>query len=80
MLQRGVAQLVARLLWEQDAAGSNPVTPTTSVTLDPLSPLVSSKGDFLCPQAANLFGNDVTKSIMVLIRSHCAFFEISIII
>ena len=26
----GVAQLVARLLWEQDAAGSNPVTRTTS--------------------------------------------------
>ena len=25
---RGVAQLVARLLWEQDAAGSNPVTRT----------------------------------------------------
>ena len=24
----GVAQLVARLLWEQDVAGSNPVTPT----------------------------------------------------
>ena len=24
----GVAQLVARLLWEQDAAGSNPVTRT----------------------------------------------------
>ena len=25
----GVAQLVARLLWEQDAAGSSPVTPTS---------------------------------------------------
>ena len=25
---RGVAQLVARVLWEHDAAGSNPVTPT----------------------------------------------------
>ncbi len=29
ILQRGVAQLVARLLWEQDAGGSNPSTPTT---------------------------------------------------
>ena len=28
-IYRGVAQLVARLLWEQDAAGSNPVTRTT---------------------------------------------------
>lgn len=27
----GVAQLVERLLWEQDAAGSNPVTRTTSL-------------------------------------------------
>ena len=27
---RGVAQLVARLLWEQDAAGSSPVTSTIS--------------------------------------------------
>ena len=26
-IDRGVAQLVARLLWEQDVAGSNPVTP-----------------------------------------------------
>ena len=25
---RGVAQLVARLLWEQDAGGSSPFTPT----------------------------------------------------
>ena len=27
-INRGVAQLVARLLWEQDAAGSSPVTST----------------------------------------------------
>ena len=27
---RGVAQLVERLVWDQDAAGSNPVTPTIS--------------------------------------------------
>ena len=26
--QRGVAQLVARDVWDVDAAGSNPVTPT----------------------------------------------------
>lgn len=28
LVNRGVAQLVARLLWEQDAAGSNPVIRT----------------------------------------------------
>ena len=27
-IYRGVAQLVARLLWEQDAGGSSPFTPT----------------------------------------------------
>ncbi len=26
--RRGVAQLVARLLWEQDVGGSSPFTPT----------------------------------------------------
>ncbi len=30
---RGVAQLVARLLWEQDAAGSSPVTSTITALL-----------------------------------------------
>ena len=30
---RGVAQLVARLLWEQNAAGSSPVTPTMASVL-----------------------------------------------
>ena len=29
---RDVAQLVARLLWEQDVAGSNPVIPTKIIT------------------------------------------------
>ena len=28
LILRDVAQLVARLLWEQDVAGSNPVIPT----------------------------------------------------
>ena len=31
-IYRGVAQLVARLLWEQDVGGSNPFTPTKSKT------------------------------------------------
>ena len=35
---RDVAQLVARLLWEQDVAGSNPVIPTI--------PLQLSRGTF----------------------------------
>ena len=29
---RGVAQMVERLVWDQDAAGSNPVTPTKNIT------------------------------------------------
>ena len=28
MIQRDVAQMVARLVWDQDVAGSNPVIPT----------------------------------------------------
>ena len=35
----GVAQLVARLLWEQDAAGSSPVTRTMLIVLNGLEPL-----------------------------------------
>ena len=31
-IYRGVAQLVARLLWEQDAGGSSPFTPTKILT------------------------------------------------
>ena len=29
IMHPGIAKLVSRLLWEQDAAGSNPVTRTT---------------------------------------------------
>ena len=32
---RGVAQLVARLLWEQDVGGSNPFTPTKNKSKPP---------------------------------------------
>ena len=39
----GVAQLVARLLWEQDAAGSNPVTRTSSET--PLMARIPAYGE-----------------------------------
>ena len=42
---RGVAQLVARVLWEHDAAGSSPVTPTKKV--------VSFWYDFFYPLRSN---------------------------
>ena len=35
---RGVAQLVARDVWDVDAAGSNPVTPTKNQKGERLSP------------------------------------------
>lgn len=34
MILPGVAQLVARVLWEHDAAGSNPVTRTIEKAVD----------------------------------------------
>ena len=37
---RDVAQLVARLLWEQDVAGSNPVIPTNKTKFDLVPSLV----------------------------------------
>ena len=33
VVNRGVAQLVARVVWDHDAAGSNPVTPTMASVL-----------------------------------------------
>ena len=41
MILPGVAQLVARVLWEHDAAGSNPVTRTT--TNDPRVVITTKK-------------------------------------
>ncbi len=37
-IYRGVAQLVARLLWEQDAGGSSPFTPTKNAALTAREP------------------------------------------
>ena len=33
LIYRGVAQLAARLVWDQDAGGSSPLTPTTALVL-----------------------------------------------
>lgn len=45
---RGVAQLVARDIWDVEAAGSNPVTPTKN----PLKPSVSE--DFSLSTASQI--------------------------
>ena len=42
---RGVAQLVARDVWDVDAAGSNPVTPTKIVLFAPKNQSFSKKQD-----------------------------------
>ena len=45
---RGVAQLVARDVWDVDAAGSNPVTPTKLVLYaQKISPFHKIRTDFL---------------------------------
>ena len=48
-INRGVAQLVERLFWEQDAAGSSPVTSTMACSKQPemfrfLIPMYSLRG------------------------------------
>ena len=43
----GVAQLVARLLWEQDAAGSNPVTRTMASVLTAFERLLRTLAFFI---------------------------------
>ena len=54
---RGVAQLVARLLWEQDVGGSSPFTPTTGSADPQLSCVVTAVFSFLCTK------NQFVKSI-----------------
>ena len=51
----GVAQLVARLLWEQDAAGSNPVTRTMRSVLIGFDNPVMDTPHFLCSKLGNGF-------------------------
>ena len=38
IINRGVAQLVARDIWDVEAAGSNPVTPTSGRLPHPIRP------------------------------------------
>ena len=47
---RGVAQLVARLLWEQDVAGSNPVTSTRI----PLRSRISEEFFYFLPEKVSI--------------------------
>ena len=54
----GVAQLVARVVWDHQAAGSNPVTRTKT----PLKPLVS--GEFLlCKKATTGYARGLKKAM-----------------
>ena len=45
-LFRGVAQLVARDIWDVEAAGSNPVTPTTGKSGKNIRLWSITRGDF----------------------------------
>ena len=53
MIYPGVAQMVARLLWEQDAAGSNPVTRTKQE----VTRLIGKSGRLLLFLYRNYHGN-----------------------
>ena len=46
-IYRGVAQLVARLLWEQDAGGSSPFTPTMASVLTAFERLLRTLAFFI---------------------------------
>ena len=62
----GVAQLVARLLWEQDAAGSSPVTRTISSVHNGLDRYEHS---FLCTSVFSMYRSRVSCSFFVMLLS-----------
>ena len=71
---RGVAQLVERLVWDQEAAGSSPVTPTLSAEVPPCrdegGPIKTSQiknkklraiyAEFLCPSDEEISSRPIT--------------------
>ena len=62
--QRGVAQMVAHVLWEHGAAGSNPVTPTILRFLWPLGQAVKTPPFHGGNRSSSLLG--VTTSLFVV--------------
>ena len=52
---RGVAQLVARLLWEQDAGCSSHLTPTIKVNIRWYKEVISLRGDFFVCKSRKSF-------------------------
>ncbi len=58
--QRGVAQLVARPLWERKAVGSSPATPTITASLSRILATDAPVSRYeICGQAAGRYPMDV---------------------
>ena len=55
LIFRGVAQLVARLLWEQDAGCSSHLTPTIKVNIRWYKEVISLRGDFFVCKSRKSF-------------------------
>ena len=64
ILYRDVAQLVARLLWEQDVAGSNPVIPTKK------QPQSLRLGLFFAPNERVLGSSTERNAVSFAVRTH----------
>jgi hypothetical protein len=82
MVSRGVAQLVARLLWEQEVRGSSPRTPTpTRLIYQPTnSPILThiasgsnSVVEFLPSKQAVAGSSPVSRSLHPASQFACAF-------